>query len=794
MDMKIKWKKSDDAVSEVIGAILMVGIGVALFAILYFIVMSYPFTPSSPSVDIVGTIEGNNIILEHRGGDSLDLDTTVSLIVGVTRNITTVDAYLKDSNGNNRWDIGEQLVVPYGIMTNLRVEAIVVDIDSNSIVMMGILQEGEAIMTPYVTTLDATDITGNSAKLWMNYNFIGESGSVRFTYKPSGGNWINTTWVSKSGSGSYSETINSLSAGKVYYFKAQLTYNSTEIEGVQKSFTTQDTTIGIWHFDEGSGNIAYDSSGNNNNGTRYGASWVAGVNSTALSYDGENDYVNVPHADSLNLTDEITIEAWMKPLGEEFIGGIIEKFEFDTSNGYEPNIIHVSGDVYAIAYRGSQDDGFLKTVNISSSGTINDTVIDTFEFDPSDCYDPNIIHISDNVYAIAYRGTQDDGFLRTITIASNGQITEPVIDTIEFDTQNGGEPNIIYVSGDVYAIAYRGFQDDGFLRTIIIASNGQITDTIIDTLEFDTSTCYEPNIIHILGNIFSIAYRGPDDDGFLKTTEIASNGQITDTIVDTLEFETATCYEPNIIHASGDVYAITYFIGTGFSGNLLTVRIASNGQVTDTIIDELSYEPDRCFEPNIIRVSGDTYAVAYRGTSAHFGFVNTLDIASDGQIKDTITDDFAFDERICYDPDIIHIYNDIYAIAYNGPSPHPGCITTIRIAAEPAFKGIYKRDAYGIYANTTTAFASINGYNISGALSTGWNHVALTYDKNAGSNQLKLYINGSLTTQGTLTDAINTNTNNLLFGDIFNGIIDEIGIYNRAFSPAEILARYNDNN
>ena len=57
--MKIKWKKSDGAVSEVIGAILMVGIGVALFSILYFIVMSYPFTPSVPSVDIVGSIEGD---------------------------------------------------------------------------------------------------------------------------------------------------------------------------------------------------------------------------------------------------------------------------------------------------------------------------------------------------------------------------------------------------------------------------------------------------------------------------------------------------------------------------------------------------------------------------------------------------------------------------------------------------------------------------------------------------------------------------------------------------------------
>jgi len=175
MDMKIKWKKSDDAVSEVIGAILMVGIGVALFSILYFIVMSYPFTPSSPVVDIVGTIEGNNIILEHRGGDSLDLDVTVSFIVGGTRISATVDDYLIDSNGNNRWDIGERLVYPSGDMTNLQVEATVVDMDSNSIVMMGVLQEGETTAIPSLATSVGTISPYNQASSPLAVSATGDS-------------------------------------------------------------------------------------------------------------------------------------------------------------------------------------------------------------------------------------------------------------------------------------------------------------------------------------------------------------------------------------------------------------------------------------------------------------------------------------------------------------------------------------------------------------------------------------------------------------------------------------------
>jgi hypothetical protein len=53
-----------------------------------------------------------------------------------------------------------------------------------------------------------------------------------------------------------------------------------------------------------------------------------------------------------------------------------------------------------------------------------------------------------------------------------------------------------------------------------IATDGQITNTVIDTLEFDTSDGFEPDIIHVSGDFYAIAYRGINNDGFLKTVEI----------------------------------------------------------------------------------------------------------------------------------------------------------------------------------------------------------------------------------------------------------------------------------
>ena len=39
--------------------------------------------------------------------------------------------------------------------------------------------------------------------------------------------------------------------------------------------------------------------------------------------------------------------------------------EFDTVQGEAPSIIHVSGDIYAIAYSGGGNDGFGLTIALS---------------------------------------------------------------------------------------------------------------------------------------------------------------------------------------------------------------------------------------------------------------------------------------------------------------------------------------------------------------------------------------------------------------------------------------------
>jgi hypothetical protein len=89
---------------------------------------------------------------------------------------------------------------------------------------------------------------------------------------------------------------------------------STILISLQRAKASGLPPVGQWKFDEGSGSIAYDSSGNGNNGTVYGASWTTGISNGTLQFDGVNDYVWISSSPSLALSgNQVSIEMWIRP-------------------------------------------------------------------------------------------------------------------------------------------------------------------------------------------------------------------------------------------------------------------------------------------------------------------------------------------------------------------------------------------------------------------------------------------------------------------------------------------------
>jgi FlaG/FlaF family flagellin (archaellin) len=146
MMVKKKNSHNNNAVSEVIGTVLLLGISVTLFSIVYISVLTLPNSPPTPSSNIYFSYNYNetndvtNIILTHFGGTELSLDTDIKIIIGddspiiekVRKNLS------EESINDSYWGFGEQYIYnASGNLLDKSIEVSVIDTDSNSIVSIG---------------------------------------------------------------------------------------------------------------------------------------------------------------------------------------------------------------------------------------------------------------------------------------------------------------------------------------------------------------------------------------------------------------------------------------------------------------------------------------------------------------------------------------------------------------------------------------------------------------------------------------------------------------------------------
>ena len=104
-----------------------------------------------------------------------------------------------------------------------------------------------------------------------------------------------------------------------------------------------DTLVGLWLFDEGSGDTAIDSSNSALDATLEGnPAWVSGVFGSGLELDGVGDYIEVPA--HVNPTDAITVSIWVKSLTDDWSqhGWMVEK--------RDAYIIHPNADTKNVSW------------------------------------------------------------------------------------------------------------------------------------------------------------------------------------------------------------------------------------------------------------------------------------------------------------------------------------------------------------------------------------------------------------------------------------------------------------
>ncbi|MBW7988904.1 MAG: LamG domain-containing protein [Planctomycetes bacterium] len=115
--------------------------------------------------------------------------------------------------------------------------------------------------------------------------------------------------------------------------------------------------VGWWKFDDGSGTIAYDSSGNGNDGTFNGdPQWVPNQFGYALGFDGSGDWLDCGEDPSLQITDAVTVSAWIK-VGTQGVDHKIGGNQDGANGGYKMTVYNNNRVEFEI--RTSEDSAVL---------------------------------------------------------------------------------------------------------------------------------------------------------------------------------------------------------------------------------------------------------------------------------------------------------------------------------------------------------------------------------------------------------------------------------------------------
>jgi len=339
------------AVSEVIGATLLVLIAVVAAASIYNQMLPVPIPSPEPNIQLMGYVtENGDVIIEHMGGEILDSYEVY------------IDGESVYTNPDGKYlDIGSTIpssIAPTLFDENDQVRITVYAIDNNdgssSIVFDGVLsgpkeQEEPPGIPPQIFSMPISTLRTNSVdEDIICYNsFITPNINPVLSY--------------------------------IYSWEADRGGGFTPITSL------------LMPFDYNSEEETQDYSGNNPNGTIYGVTWESnGVVGGAYSFDDE-DYILLPYCFDEDFLDRLTVEAWVKT--SETSGTIVT---YERDNYWE---LAISGG--CVKWTTNTSDG---TVDVNGVTDISDNlwyhISTTYDSVTGDCniYVDGILDATENAH------------------------------------------------------------------------------------------------------------------------------------------------------------------------------------------------------------------------------------------------------------------------------------------------------------------------------------------------------------------------------------------------------------
>ena len=610
--------------------------------------------------------------------------------------------------------------------------------------------------------------------------------------------------------------------------------------------------LAAWGFDEGSGTTTADQSGTGNNGTLSNATWSAtGKFGKALSFNGTNASVTVPDSNSLDLTTGMTLEGWVRPtvsndwqtlIVKERPGELVYGLYSSTDANRPQSQVTVGGSARLLNGTATIPAGAWTHVAATYDGTtqrlyVNGTQVSTLATTGTIMTSTSPLKIGGNtIWSEWFNGLIDEVRVYGRALSASEIQTDMNASISSPDSVAPSAPGVLGATGGLgqVSLAWGAATDNVAVARYNVHRSTTVgfVPSAVNRIAQPTATTYVDT--GLAPGVYYYRVLAEDAAGNVGPASNQANATATaDTTAPTAPTGLGATPAPGQISltwgASTDAAGIArYNVHRGTTAGFVPSAGNRIAQPTGTsyidsgLVGGTYYYRVTAEDPagNVSAPSGEANALVPTGPPAglvgEWGFdagvgttaadqsgsgnTGTLSGAAwttAGRYGNALSFDGTNDLVTIADANSLDLANGMTLEAWVRPTALGNAWRTalMKESAGSLSYALYAAGTDGTKVPDAEIFSG--GFRTTGgstplALNT-WTHIASTFDGNA----LKLFVNGTQASQLLFTGSITTSTGalrvggNNVWGEWFQGEIDEVRVYNRALGGTEIQADMN---
>jgi hypothetical protein len=429
-------------------------------------------------------------------------------------------------------------------------------------------------------------------------------------------------------------------------------------------------------------------------------------------------------------------------------------YEWNANEGRRPNTIRLgNSEYYLIVTSGASAtdyDGWAYTIRVwNNNGTIRKGVVSSYEFDPSEGWDPEVVKVngSSSYYAVSYVDRFPTQRKRVVMVLeaweNNGTIRNRNISRMSLSYEGGytsTSGNIFasmkYISNNIYAVAYN-VSGNLYLETVYISpTNGLIGPSVNDTQMVGKGI--NPSMLALDSDTVALVYskntsvtRG---DGLLTTYNISSTGAITDLYADNWTCEPGAAGNPYImpiLESSNNWVVGIAYSDRASDGRFNTTKVNKTGKFeTKTWAGNIEFDTSDCLYPYVFKVSVNQsysatismlFGISYQWGSAD-GATKVLTVNPSGNPV-AVVDTLEFDTADCISrPNTLFVSNFNFLTVYEGNgNDGMSCVYRIYTNDPPKILSPYPADnATGVTLQPSNVTVFVNVSDVGDIINATW--------------------------------------------------------------------------